>query len=82
MVTPVPRIGDVVVGRDAVGRVLRISWHPMNDRLVLSIWQDDGCLATVRLAGRDVIHLVGTLAGLADLAGLAVAATDPVPRAS
>jgi hypothetical protein len=63
-VSPVPRIGDVVVGRDAVGRVLRISSHPGNDRLVLSIWQDGTCLATVRLAGDDVTRLVGVLAQL------------------
>jgi hypothetical protein len=74
-VSPVPRIGDVVVGRDAVGRVLRISSHPGNDRLVLSIWQDGVCLATVRLAGHDVTHLADTLTELS--ASLA----DPVPRA-
>jgi glucose-6-phosphate-specific signal transduction histidine kinase len=63
-VSPVPRIGDVVVGRDAVGRVLRISAHPSSDRLVLSIWQDGTCLGTVRLAGDDLPELIETLTAL------------------
>jgi len=63
-VTPVPRLGDVVVGRDGVGRVLRVSAHPNSGRVVLSIWQEGTCLGTVRLAAEDVGHLVGVLTGL------------------
>lgn len=63
-VTPVPRIGDVIVGRDALGRALRVSAHPDSDRVVLSIWQDGACLATVRLSGADVERLAQVLAGL------------------
>jgi hypothetical protein len=53
-VTPLPLIGDVVPGRDVAGRELRISGHPESDRVVLSIWQDGQCQATVRLARADV----------------------------
>ena len=60
-VTPVPSIGDYVVGRDATGRVLRISSHPEVNRVVLSIWQEGRCLATVRLAEEDVPDLVRAL---------------------
>jgi hypothetical protein len=74
-VSPAPRIGDVIVGRDATGRVLRISAHPGNDRLVLSIWQEGACLATLRLAGDDVTNLVDVLTELS--ASLA----DPIQRA-
>ena len=63
-VTPVPRLGDVVVGRDGVGRVLRVSAHPNSGRVVLSIWQEGTCLGTVRLAAEDVGHLVAVLTGL------------------
>lgn len=63
-VTPVPRLGDVVVGRDGAGRVLRVSAHPDSGRVVLSIWQDGACIGTVRLAREDVESLVATLAGL------------------
>jgi hypothetical protein len=63
-VTPVPRLGDVVVGRDAVGRVLRVSGHPSSDRVVLSIWQDGTCVGTVRLSGADVRQLADVLGRL------------------
>jgi len=62
-VTPLPANSDIVVGRDMAGRVLRISSHPDSDRVVLSIWQEGHCLATIRLAGADVPNLVGILAG-------------------
>jgi hypothetical protein len=61
----VPSHGDVVLGRDRAGRVLRISGHPEFDRVVLSIWQDGQCLATVRLASQDVPDLVRALVGAA-----------------
>jgi hypothetical protein len=73
-VTPVPRLGDVVVGRDAVGRVLRVSAHPSSDRVVLSIWQDGCCLGTFRLASDDVPQVLEILAG-------AAAALQPYPQA-
>jgi hypothetical protein len=64
-VTPLPSIGDVIVGRDVAGRELRISGHPDADRLVLSIWQSSQCLATVRLARADVPDVTRALvAGL------------------
>lgn len=59
--TPLPAHGDVVVGRDRAGRVLRVSAHPEFDRVVLSIWQEGQCLATVRLAAADVPDLVKVL---------------------
>ncbi len=65
-VTPVPSIGDYVVGRDAAGRVLRITSHPELDRVVLSVWQEGRCLATVRLAGEDVPALVDILLDAVD----------------
>ena len=61
-VTPAPTNGAVVVGRDVPGRVLRISAHPELGLVVLSIWQDERCAATVRIAERDVPGLVHALA--------------------
>ena len=63
--TPLPSHGDVVVGRDRAGRVLRVSSHPEFDRVVLSIWQEGQCLATVRLAAADVPDLVRVLVAAA-----------------
>jgi hypothetical protein len=60
-VSPIPNRGDIVVGRDVVGRVLRIGAHPESDRVVLSIWQEGRCLATVRLACADVPDVVRSL---------------------
>ena len=63
--TPLPAHGDVVVGRDRAGRVLRVSGHPELGRVVLSIWQGASCLATVRLAPGDVPDLVRVLTAAA-----------------
>ena len=60
-ISPLPRHGDVVVGRDAAGRTLRVSGHPEAGRVVLSIWQDTLCRATVRLLPEDVPALVERL---------------------
>ena len=61
-VTPLPSIGDVIPGRDVAGRELRISGHPESDRVVLSIWQDGRCQATLRLARADVPEVTRALA--------------------
>ena len=60
-VTPMPAQGEVIVGRDVAGRVLRMSSHPEIDRVVLSIWQGGQCLATFRIAPDDVPGLVAAL---------------------
>ena len=60
-VAPLPRRGTVLVGRDVAGRALRVSSHPEAGRVVLSVWQDATCVATVRLAEDDVPELVRAL---------------------
>ena len=60
-VAPAPRKGDVFIARDIPGRVLRVSAHPENGRVVLSIWQDARCLATLRLAPEDVPEVLRSL---------------------
>lgn len=49
------------MGRDVVGRALRVSAHPEHGRVVLSIWQDGACMGTLRLAPQDVPDLVRCL---------------------
>lgn len=63
--TPLPARGDVVVGRDRAGRMLRVSSHPEFGRVVLSIWQGGSCVATLRLAPEDVPDLVRVLTAAA-----------------
>lgn len=60
-VSPLPRNGATLTGRDRSGRTLRIAQHRESSRVVLSVWQDGTCLATVRLAPHDVADLVGEL---------------------
>jgi hypothetical protein len=60
-VSPLPRQGSTLLGRDKAGRRLRVSSHPDAGRVVLSIWQDDICQATLRLAEEDVPELVKML---------------------
>ena len=60
-VTPLPRRGGVLSGRDAAARMLRVSYHPEVARVVLSIWDHDVCMATLRLAPDDVPDLVRAL---------------------
>ena len=60
-VSPLPTRGSTLVGRDRAGRRLRVSSHPDAGRVVLSIWQDDICRATLRLAEEDVPELVRML---------------------
>ncbi|HEY5180364.1 MAG TPA: hypothetical protein VIJ07_11450 [Dermatophilaceae bacterium] len=60
-ISPLPHRGSTLLGRDKAGRRLRVSSHPDAGRVVLSIWQDDGCRATLRLAEEDVSELVKML---------------------
>ena len=61
LTVPVPERGGIVVARDVSGRVLRITGHPESDRVVLSIWQGPGCIATLRLAPEDVPEVSAAL---------------------
>jgi hypothetical protein len=60
-VSPLPRDGTTLIGRDRPGRSLRVARHAETSRVVLSVWQDATCLATVRLAPEDVAVLVAEL---------------------
>jgi hypothetical protein len=64
-VTPVPAQGAVVVGRDRRGRALRVSAHPELGRVVLSLWDDNRCIGTLRLAPEDVPDVVRALTAAA-----------------
>lgn len=51
----------VVRDADRPGRALRVSAHPDADRVVLSVWQDSSCTATVRLDRAEVVELLAAL---------------------
>lgn len=70
-----PVRGDVFVDVRGDERVLRVSWHHQNDRLVFSLWRGNSCAATFQLAEDEVPALVGSL-----VAGLAQAHTPAGQR--
>jgi hypothetical protein len=62
----VPSTGSVFLDTRADGHALRATWHPEAGIVVLSIWKDNVCTATVRLPPDEVVGLIETLAaGLA-----------------
>ncbi len=75
-VTPLPRRGGVLSGRDAAARMLRVSYHAEVARVVLSIWDHDVCMATLRLAPEDVPELVRALTAALLPPDLAAASLD------
>lgn len=60
-VNPAPARGAVFSGRGVPGRALRVSAHPELGIVVLSVWQAERCVATVRVAETDVPDLVRAL---------------------
>ncbi|SFC91832.1 hypothetical protein SAMN04487968_11460 [Nocardioides terrae] len=63
MPRPRPRsiAGAVLGDARGDGRALRVTWHAEAGVVVLSIWKDNLCTATVRLTPDEVGPLVETL---------------------
>ncbi|HEX5510084.1 MAG TPA: hypothetical protein VFX41_00085 [Actinomycetales bacterium] len=78
-VSLVPAQGAVVAGRDKVGRALRISTHPELSRVVLSLWDGNRCIGTLRLAPQDVPDVVRALSAAVDQGEDGSALTGPSP---
>jgi hypothetical protein len=71
-----PSRRDVFIDQRGVG--LRVSWHPEQDVVVLSVWHQDRCAGTFRLPIQDVPRLSGLLAAtLGDWVAQASAAPQP-----
>jgi hypothetical protein len=67
---PVPATGSVFLDARADGHALRVTWHPEAEVVVLSVWKDNVCAATVRLHPDQAVELVETLvAGLLPRSG-------------
>ena len=64
---PLPRTGAVFLDPRGEDRSLRVSWHPEADVVVLSLWRDNLCAGTFRLAVDEVPDLIDLLrTGLAE----------------
>lgn len=75
-VVPLPTQGDVFVDAQGTDRGLRVSWHPEQGVVVVSLWRADTCVGTLRLPREEVPRLIVALAsGLA--AGEAAGRTTP-----
>jgi hypothetical protein len=67
---------------DERGAGLRVTWHPEQDLVVLSVWQGDRCVGTFRMPVQDVPRLSGLLAAaLGDRVDQAGGAPPPPPPA-
>jgi hypothetical protein len=54
-----PTRRDVFI--DERGAGLRVTWHPEQDVVVLSVWHEDRCAGTFRMPAQDVPRLSGLL---------------------
>ncbi len=73
-VSPLPIRGEVVVDARGGARALRVSWHPEQGVVVLSVWRGNTCAATVQVDPAEVPQLVDVL-----VRGLAASAAPPHP---
>lgn len=63
--TPLPRTGEIYLDARSHSRALRVSWHHEAGLVVLSLWRDNVCAGTFRLAIDEVPDLIDVLrAGL------------------
>ena len=73
-----PTRREVFIDQRSAG--LRVTWHPEQDLLVLSVWHDDRCVGTFRMPVQDVPRLSGLLtAALGDWITQASGTPQPAP---
>jgi hypothetical protein len=58
---PLPAVGSIFLDARGDERALRVSWHPEADLVVLSLWRDNVCAASFRLAVDEVPGLIELL---------------------
>jgi len=62
---PVPAAASIFLDARGAERALRVSWHTEADLVVLSMWRENVCVGSFRLAIEEVPDLIGFLsAGL------------------
>lgn len=62
---PLPRTGSIHLDARGPDRVLRVSWHHEAGLVVLSLWRDNVCTGSFRLAVDDAPAMIDALrAGL------------------
>ena len=58
---PLPALGSIFLDDRGADRALRVSWHSESDLVVISLWRDNVCTGTFRLAVDEVPELVDLL---------------------
>jgi len=76
---PLQRTGEVFLDARSGSRALRVTWHHESEVVVLSLWRDNLCAATFRLAFDDVPALIEVLRSGLDAA---YDGQRPAPRAA
>ena len=62
---PVPAAASIFLDARGADRALRVSWHTEADLVVLSMWRENVCVGSFRLAIDEVPDLIAFLsAGL------------------
>lgn len=56
-----PRTGTVFLDPRGEDRSLRVTWHHESQLVVLSLWRDNVCAGTFRLAADEVPDLIALL---------------------
>jgi hypothetical protein len=56
-----PRTGSVFLDPRGEDRTLRVTWHQESQLVVLSLWRDNVCAGTFRLAADEVPDLIALL---------------------
>lgn len=77
-VSPLPTQREVFFDPRDEGRMLRLSFHEDLAVFVLSLWRNDTCLGTFRLAAEEAPRLVHSMVG-ALVGGSAAAEFDSYP---
>ena len=78
-----PRTGAVFLDPRGEDRSLRVTWHQESQLVVLSLWRDNVCAGTFRLAADEVPDLIALLRqGLDQAYGAARERVERVERPS
>ena len=55
---PLPAIGEIFLDARGGDRAMRVSWHHESEMVVLSLWRDNVCAGSFRLAVDEVPGLI------------------------
>jgi hypothetical protein len=58
---PLPATGEIFLDARGGNRALRVSWHQEAELVVLSLWRDNVCAGSFRLAVDEVPRLIDLL---------------------